>query len=261
MDLPGSDQLDSAPGAHRLLLSPFFLVEDLLAALLPGLVLVVLLFAKGEPSTRAAFATTIIGYKTRIACVVLIAYVIGKVIRMPLALLQSWLARSDAVQQAVRRFFPGAKSQSVLDKLDPDVKTVVLGALAGPLFLSKGSLIDLLMVISAQTGFSLSTGTVLLVASMIPGDGGLHWAELGAGCILFIAGVAGSIKLRDASLLLLGTAAARSIAAMSSTQLQTLVALLPASKDLVAVLAGTPASPKKPDAPEPPKTEGTSSKT
>jgi len=63
---------------QRMLLGPLSLGEEIMVALLPGCTFLVLLALKHTPALYEALSSPFFGYRTKIACGLLIAYVIGK---------------------------------------------------------------------------------------------------------------------------------------------------------------------------------------
>src|SRR5450759_602229 len=72
-----------------LLLGPLVLLTELVGALIPGVVFVLLLIAKRVPEATAAIGTTFFGYGTKIACGLVISFVIGRLFYIPVNILQA----------------------------------------------------------------------------------------------------------------------------------------------------------------------------
>ena len=180
----------AAEGAAQLLLRPVYLLVEIVVAALPGALFCILLVAKGNRSAMAALQTSLVGYKTKLLLAFVICYVIGKVFRAPLEMLEAYLFgrmadkdKSKNAESMLWYFVGGA---------------VVLPGLMGSPWL------DYIVLGQATVSFYLTTGSVLLVASFIPGDGSLRFVELLAGCLMLLAGLLQMKKFGLAMVALLG---------------------------------------------------------
>jgi hypothetical protein len=66
--------------ARQLLLAPMYLLYEVYAALIPGILFLLLFLLKGSRFIASAvLATAMLGYKTKIVLALVVAFVIGKI--------------------------------------------------------------------------------------------------------------------------------------------------------------------------------------
>lgn len=82
-------------GIRTLLLGPMILLGELMGALIPGVIFVLLLIVKRVPEAMSAINCGFIGYKTKIVCGVLISFVVGKLFFIPVSALENHLLKLD----------------------------------------------------------------------------------------------------------------------------------------------------------------------
>jgi hypothetical protein len=194
-----------AGGVHKLLLGPLFLYDDLMSALIPGAVFLLLLLAKKVAAAQGVLALPYLGYKTKIVAGLLLAYVVGKVFQLPVNIAMHTLENVDSDW--------AAKNVSDHDTLYDVLKgktgrDLIVGLIMG-LFLPLNAF-DAWVVSRANLGFYLSTGLALVVASLFPGDG-LTVVERCAGAALLIAGLADLPRVRNDAPRMLGIAVGNAI--------------------------------------------------
>jgi hypothetical protein len=184
------DGADQTKGVAQLLLSPLFLIEDILGAFVPGALLLLLLAHKGSPILRHAWLHSPFGYKTNIAIFALLSYVVGKALVLPILFIIASKSLYDRVAAEVR------KSQAVVPTPPggasvPDSQTlrsVLGGVVARAAILSTPGLADPISVARADAMFHVATGCALLIAAAFPGDS-LRWLEAAAGFAMLWVGV------------------------------------------------------------------------
>lgn len=174
-------------GIRNLLLGPMTLLGELMGALVPGVLFLLLLIAKRVPAAASAVAWDGFGYKTKVACGLLIAFVVGKVFYIPLMSLPNLFVRRTAKFKLV----DPKKNGTLWEQLTPEARHLFGGIFAVE-FLKGATAWEHLNVAYAETTFRLSTGAVLVVASAIPGDGRLRWVELLIGTLFIVYGVLGA---------------------------------------------------------------------
>ena len=69
-------------GIHQLFLSPLFLLNQILAIIMPGALLILMLGLKGNATLRAVWLASAFGYKTKVAIFLLLAYFLGSALRV-----------------------------------------------------------------------------------------------------------------------------------------------------------------------------------
>ena len=150
-------------GLRGLLLGPLVLLAELVGALIPGVLFLILLIVKRVPEATAAIGTTFIGYRTKIACGLVISFLIGRLFLIPANLLQARLL-SFGTQDL--NLFDANKQGSIFDKLTKEGKKLLGGALMTG-FLRGATPWEHYMVAMSEGGFRLSTGFALLVACLM----------------------------------------------------------------------------------------------
>jgi hypothetical protein len=74
-------------GINQLLLSPLYLFDQVLSTVIPGGIFISLLCVKGNALVRTLWYESPLGYKTKIAAFILLAYVVGQLVKLPLSLI------------------------------------------------------------------------------------------------------------------------------------------------------------------------------
>lgn len=102
---------------RELLLSPLYLFHHFTTTLVPGVLAVFLLMMKGSPLVHVAMsATDMMGYKTRVALGLLVAFVIGKVIQAGVLLIAKTVAWIVAKAKATAHETPKVESEEAEGK-------------------------------------------------------------------------------------------------------------------------------------------------
>src|ERR1700694_214465 len=168
-------------GFDRLLLAPVFLIYEIVAVLFPGILFVILLLAKDNHSIVSAFQSNLLGYKTKIFVVLVFSYLVGKLFIIPADVLgklsvSKWVKEmqnpaSNHTSQATKHFLVGVFLLPQFFGTEHPLEYFVLG------------------VMSAS--FYLSTGAVLLVSSLIPGDHIFRLIEAASGILFCLRGYKG----------------------------------------------------------------------
>src|SRR5437879_5407398 len=98
------EDADQNKGIAQLLLSPVFLLHEILGTLIPGAVLLLLLVHKGSPVLRDhPWVSPLFGYKTNIAVFLLFAYVVGKALVLPILFIMACAAASRWISAEVHK--------------------------------------------------------------------------------------------------------------------------------------------------------------
>jgi hypothetical protein len=163
-------------GINQLLLSPLFLWDQILGTIMPGTVLMLLLAFKGNATIREVWYNSPFGYKTKIAAFVLLSYVVGNAVKLPVYLfvpLQKKKQEKDLLNMPA-----WLKEQS------PEVQKMIHGAASEGALLATPGLVDRVMLWKADAAFHLGTGMALFIAAMVPGDGSLRWLEAFVGLVM-----------------------------------------------------------------------------
>jgi len=204
MDLPSSLTGESG---QRLLLSPFYLLEEICGALIPGLLFTVLVYLKCTRSIVSALALPGLGYKTKLSIVVLLAFFLGKTLHVWVTLLLDrvmGLGKSNQKNQ-----------KTLFDKLPYALRILVGGLVLGPLMVnSKNREFEALAVYRSGISLQVCSGVWLIIAAAIPGDGTFRILELFAGVSLALSGIRQAQKMMDQ----VAMAAGMSLGTMASGQ-------------------------------------------
>jgi hypothetical protein len=172
LPLPESVVGRAKEGFDRLLLAPVFLIYEIVAVILPGVLLITLLLLKGNHTVVAALQSPLLGYKTKLFVALIFSYLAGKVFVIPSEMI---------IRVAIFHF------SKKLDKpeLKADVaKKFFTGAFILPAMFGTEHALDYFVLGLMTASFYFSTGAVLLVSSLFPGDHALRLVE-GAGGVLF----------------------------------------------------------------------------
>lgn len=191
-------------GIRSLLLGPMSLLAELMGGLIPGAIFLLLLVGKHVPEANSAIGFGFMGYKTKVACGLLVAFVIGRMFLMPVTLIESRFFRINPDE--LKMPFDPNKSGSLWERLNPRLKKLLEGVfLAG--FLRGSTSFEHLIVIKSEVDFRLSMGLALITAASIPGDGRMRWAELLVGLFFLAFGILFGRKLADFGLSMIGMSA------------------------------------------------------
>jgi hypothetical protein len=194
MEIPAELKSD----LQRTLLGPLSLAVDLYGALIPGCVFTILICIKLH-LTGAALSYPLLGYKTKIALLLFVSYIVGKISLSVIGLVQ-WLF--ELVPEMLKSEKPQQPKQentnqlafliSTLIKLVgdyPRVRTFFAGVIGGSILSNKFQVLDHYTANEAGAAFHLNTGLLLITCSLIPGDGRFRLIEIVAGLILLLYGV------------------------------------------------------------------------
>jgi hypothetical protein len=228
------DGTDQTRGIAQLLLSPLFLLHDILGVFVPGALLLLLLAHKGSPILRHAWLDSPFGYKTNIAVFALLSYVVGKILVLPIVFIIGSKRFYDRIAADVR------KSQAVVPSppgsaSGPDtqvLRDMLQGAVTDGAILATPGLADRVYVVRADAAFHLATGCALLIAAAFPGDS-LRWLEAAAGFAMFWVGVYRGLEANKVYTRHVGIGLANIIAKMMTPQQVEL-----AAKYVLSTLAG-----------------------
>jgi hypothetical protein len=198
-------------GITQLLLSPLFLLNHLLGTIVPGALLILLLALKSNLLLRAGWLNPLFGYKTKVAIFVLLAFVFGSMLRLPLQLLG----------MAIRPFTPKpAQERNVFLKGQSEaVRQAVGAAITDGVLLARPALMDRLSLLQTDAAFHMGIGTSLLVAALVPGDGSFRWLEGLLGLAMFLAGVKKGRHYSDQTLSVVGIGIVDILGSMSPQQI------------------------------------------
>ena len=181
-------------GVERLLLAPVFLIYEIVAVLFPGVLFIILLLAKGNHTVVAALQSPLLGYKTKLFVALVFGYLAGKVFSTP----------ADGLREHFSKRFWKEVNQTG-SKLFPDLlKKFVVGAFVLPGLYAVEHALDYLVLSLMNISFSITTGTVLLVSSLIPGDHVFRWIEFASGALLIIRGCKGFRTYLELTVSMLG---------------------------------------------------------
>ena len=202
-------------GINQLLLSPLFLFNLILGTLTPGVVLMLLLILKGNRLLRNVWFNVPLGYKTKVALYLLLAYVFGSVVKLPIVGLAAFV-KTAPMPEPVGIF----KGQTA------EVAHMLRTMFTDGVIMATPGLTDRLSLIQADASFHLTTGIALLAAATIPGDGHLRWLELLIGIGMLGAGIRKIKEYKHQALGFVGVGVANVFARMSPEQLSMAAAAL-----------------------------------
>jgi len=168
-------------GVERLLLAPVFLIYEIVAVLFPGVLFLILLLAKGNHSVVAALQASLLGYKTKLFVALVLGYLAGKVFSIP----------TDGLREYASERFWKEVNQTGSKRLPDLAKRFVVGAFLLPKLFAVEHVLDYIVLSLMNVSFNTTTGTVLLVSSLIPGDHFFRWIEFASGALLLIRGYKG----------------------------------------------------------------------
>lgn len=179
----------------QLLLSPLFLMNHILGTLVPGAVLILLLALKGNMLLHAGWVNPLFGYKTKVALFVMLAFVLGSMLKLPLQLMS----------MAIKPFVPNPAPESAFLNGQPDVVRQILGAaMTDGVLLARPPLMDRLSLLQTDAAFHIGMGTALLVAAFVSGDGSLRLLEVLLGFAMFLVGVRKATHYNQQALSIVG---------------------------------------------------------
>ena len=251
---------------QRTLLGPLSLATELFGALIPGLVFLILTCVKLRWVTPV-LSYTLAGYVTKAVIALLASYVIGKVSLSAISVV------SDSVKWLAGKLKPNKEEplpanptalQSLLRVVSKLARsgpwfTTFLGGLVGASILSnKSDLFHHYTASQAEESFHLNTGLLLIVASLIPGDGHFRVLEVGAGAILLAGGIR---QMFQDHLLMAGSFGMVLNDYLKSYPPEQVVGVLLALAKLLAKLAKTPAGAEVPTDASPAKEAATETPT
>jgi hypothetical protein len=187
-------------GVERLLLAPVFLIYEIVAVLFPGVLFIILLLVKGNHSVVSALQSPLLGYKTKLCVALVLGYLVGNVFSTPTDSLSRYFAAQllKEVQQPGSKRMPG-----LLNKF-------FVGVFVLPGLYVKEHALDYLVLSFMNVSFSITTGTVLLVSSLIPGDT-FRGIEAATGALLVIRGYKGFRACYELAVSLLGVTLSEAI--------------------------------------------------
>lgn len=99
--------------------------------------------------------------------------------RLPL----HWFA--SLLKPLVTKYHP---DKIILKGTTPDVQEIVGMAIVDGVFIARPAVMDRLALFQTDAAFHMGTGTALLIASFVPGDGSLRWIEGLLGLGVYVSG-------------------------------------------------------------------------
>jgi hypothetical protein len=166
-------------GISQLLFSPLFLLNHILGNIVPGSLLILLVALKGNVLLRSGWLSPIFGYKTKVAIFLMLAFVIGSILRLPL----HWIA--SLLKPLTAKYHP---DKIILKGTTQGVQEIIGMAIVDGVFITRPAVMDRLALFQADAAFHMGTGTALLIASFVPGDGSLRWIEGILGLGMYVSG-------------------------------------------------------------------------
>jgi hypothetical protein len=198
-------------GISQLLLSPLFLLNHILGTVVPGALLILLLALKGNLLLRAGWINPLFGYKTKVAIFVMLAFVVGSMLRLPLQL----------IAMAIKPFAPkAAQEATIFLKGQSDVVRQIVGAaMTDGVLLARPALMDRLSLLQTDAAFHAGIGTALLVAASISGDGSLRLLEGVLGLAMFLVGIRNGRHYNEQTLSVVGIGIVDILGSMTPQQI------------------------------------------
>lgn len=209
--LSGTLSVAGKEGLDRLLLAPVYLIHEIFAALVPGVVFVGLLLINGNRVATSLFQNSLLGYRTRLLLALVLAYIFGKISVIPAEV---------AIRFSVKRWAKSiAKSESSESR--DTVKKLVIGMFVLPAIFKAEHVLDYLILSLTVASFYISTGVTLLVFAVLANGRSIRATSIAIG-LLFCA---------------------RGFVGMQNTFKETFAAMLGValSDRILKMLAGTPA--------------------
>jgi hypothetical protein len=196
-------------GISQLLLSPLFLLNHILGTVVPGALLILLLALKGNVLLRNGWLNPLFGYKTKVAIFLMLAFVIGSMLRLPLQLL--------AV--ALKPLLPKTAAPVFASGHNPMVQKMIGAIMTDGVLLARPALSDRLSLFQTDAAFHVGIGTALLVAAFVPGDGSLRTLEAVLGTAMFLIGFRKGVSLSNHTVNIVAVGLADIIGGMTPQQL------------------------------------------
>jgi hypothetical protein len=188
-------------GFDRLLLAPVFLIHEIIAIVVPGILFIVLLFFKGNSCVVSELHFDFLGYKTRLFIGLILCYVVGKMFAIP----------SDVASKIALRKFAKEVANPTSGRVNDLTKRFLVGIFVLPdLFGAENALTYMVLTFTAAS-FYMTTGSVLLVASVVPGDHFGRLAEATLGLLSFARGYLSLQSCVDMGISMLGISFSGSI--------------------------------------------------
>lgn len=210
-------ELDSK-GINQLLLSPLFLLNTIFGTLLPGILFCLLLGLKGNFLLHQGWSSPYFGYKTKVALFLVVAFVLGSMLKLPFHL----------ISVAIRIARPQLNASTFLPGQPEAVRQAVSAIVTDGVLFARPALIDRLSLVQSDLSFHIGIGTCLIVASLIAGDGSLRVLEGLLGIAMFLMGVRKGVQYQETSIGLIGVGLADILAHMTQPQIAMLKAAIPA---------------------------------
>lgn len=198
---------------NRILLSPLYLLNDILGSVIPGAIQLLLLGFKGNALVRGFWFGLPFGYKTNVAVALAVSYVIGKFLILPF--LPLLLLKTKNVE-----------AQGPLAQLSPDSRGMVMGVIVEGALLATPGLEDKIAVRRASIALHAGVGLSLILSSFFPGDGNLRWVEAGLGCASLIGALILARLYNKTLAGTIGVGIANLLARMTKEQMQFFVTIL-----------------------------------
>jgi hypothetical protein len=233
------DELKSGSSAlAALLFGPVFLAAEFVGNIFPGLIFYLVLILKKNPLACALFELPFLGYRAKLVVALFVAFVIGKLLGTPYAMLQAGVFPGNSAVQLEKVKRP--KGQELILHL-------VVGAVVMPSLIGKSRLMDYLAIANAGVYFSFSSGLALMIASAIPGDGqAFRIIELVVGVLFIVAGYVQATHFATALVAFAGMSLREFVEKIPAASLP---AMVPAITALFQYINKPPDQPKKPTEP------------
>lgn len=168
------DDAGLKPDFQEWLMGPINLLHTIFVEVIPGMVFAGLLWAGGDVHIQMILSSTNFGYKTRIALLLTVCYILGKLLPLPafaiasaLKFLAFFANRIANKKQPVVQYPPSSGFDKWLSGQNDDVKRAVNALAATPLYLGKKRFLQSLIVSHAETGFYLAMGNAFLIAAVL----------------------------------------------------------------------------------------------
>lgn len=198
---------------HRLLLSPLFLLHDILGALIPGGLFLIMLGFKENVTIRNIWFGLPFGYKTNIGIALVFSYLIGKVFQIPWHLVGMTPKKREEAPENIKQLPEG-------------LRKMLFAAMTDGVFAATPEIADKMAVQRAEGALYLGLSFSLVIASAFPGDGRFRILEL----LLGFGSLAASIAIFKAYTRSIagniGVGIANILARMSKEQLHICAAIL-----------------------------------
>ena len=193
LNLSAQVQKSGREGLDRLLLAPVFLIYEVFAVFVPGLLFMLLLLLKGNHTIVTALQSSLLGYKTKLAIAALFAYLAGKIFNLPTNYLLPW---------CIQKWSVGLQPQS--KQMKNARQTFVLGVFLLPSLFGTEHTLDYFVLTMMNASFQLSTGLVLVVSSLFPAGDQFRRIEGLLGIVLCVVGYRSFVTLPTMLIAMLG---------------------------------------------------------